>query len=274
MAAPKRLIEAIVDANDAAAEGRVGELQVGRFADALPLAILTCIDPRLNRLFPSILGLSDEQFIWLCNAGNVITCSTSSTVRSVALSVLLNGAKEIVVIGHTDCLMAKSSVAELLARLKAYRIERTSLPISDLQWFFGLCGSETSNVLKGVGYLRQSAVIPARVTVHGLIVNTATGRLDWVVNGYETHAPPVAENVSSVETSPAVTPALVSLSTAGPVKSLVRDLPPIGGTEPTAPTSVAPVGSPVGSKLLPVSPPMIDDKKPLLKKSIGQRTGR
>jgi carbonic anhydrase len=274
MAAPKRLLEAIVDANDAAAEGRAGELQVGRFADALPLTILTCIDPRLNRLFPSILGLSNEQFIWLRNAGNIITCSTSSTVRSVALSVLLNGAKEIVVIGHTDCLMAKSSVTELLARLKAYGIERTSLPISDLQGFFGLCGSETSNVMKAVGFLRQSPVIPARVPVHGLIVNTATGRLDWVVNGYETHAPSVAENVSPGETSPAVAPALVPLSTAGPVKLLVRDMPPIGGTKPTAPMSVAPVGPPVGSKPLPVPPPMIGDKKPLLKKSIGQQNVR
>jgi hypothetical protein len=166
--------------------------------------------------------------------------------------------------------MAKSSVTELLARLKAHGIERMSLPISDLQGFFGLCGSEKSNVMKAVGFLRQSPLIPARIPVHGLIVNTATGRLDWVVNGYETHAPHVADNVSPGETSPAIAPTMVPLSAAGPVKSLGRDLPPIGGTRPTAPTPVAPAGMPAESKPRPILPPVIGDKRPLLKKSIGQ----
>jgi carbonic anhydrase len=271
MAAPKRLLEAIVEANDAAAEGRTGELHLGRFADALPLAILTCIDPRLNRLFPSILGLSDEQFIWLRNAGNIITCSTSSTVRSVALSVFLNGAKEIAVIGHTDCLVAKTSMTDLLALLRAYGLERTTLPIADLQGFFGLCSSETSNVMKAVGYLRQSPLIPARVPAHGLIVNTTTGRLDWIVNGYQVHAPPVAENVSPGEASPAIAPALTPLSAAGPIKSLAPNLQPIGGAKPVAHPPSAP---PPTEKSVAVPPPFIPEKRVALKKSIGQWDGR
>ena len=43
------------------------------YAGELPVVALTCIDPRLNRFFPGVLGLPEEQFIWLRNAGNIIT---------------------------------------------------------------------------------------------------------------------------------------------------------------------------------------------------------
>ena len=106
-----RLMEAIVAANHAAVEGRTAEAEFHFQAESLPLAALTCIDPRLNKLFPGSLGLAEEQFIWLRNAGNVITSPTSSTVRSLAIAIFLKGAKEVAVIGHTDCKMAKLGMA-------------------------------------------------------------------------------------------------------------------------------------------------------------------
>src|SRR5947207_3291183 len=157
-----RLLEAIIAANHAAIAGKTGEAQFDRFTECLPLAALTCIDPRLNRLFPGALGLREEQFIWLRNAGNVITSSTSSTVRSIAMSIFLKGAKEIAVIGHTDCLMRKVGMPELLEKLKAHGIDRSALSMPNLHEFFGLFSSEKPNVIKAVGYLRASPVIPAK----------------------------------------------------------------------------------------------------------------
>src|ERR1043166_818332 len=101
-----RLLEAIVASNQASVAGRAAEVSVDHFVDSLPLAVLTCIDARLNKLFPGALGLTEEQLIWLRNAGNVITSPLSSTVRSIAIAVYLKGAREIAVIGHTDCKMA------------------------------------------------------------------------------------------------------------------------------------------------------------------------
>ena len=77
-----RLVEAIIAANHAAAAGTTAEMHLDQFQDALPFAALTCIDARLNRLFPQVLGLDEDRFLWLRNAGNLITSSTSSTVRS------------------------------------------------------------------------------------------------------------------------------------------------------------------------------------------------
>ena len=110
-----RLFEAIVDANHRALAGDAGAgLHPGEFADALPIAALTCIDARLNPLFPEVLGLPKEHFIWLRNAGNIITGTASSTMRSLALACAIKGGKEIAIIGHTDCLVGKTSTLQLM----------------------------------------------------------------------------------------------------------------------------------------------------------------
>ena len=91
-----RLFEAILDANHRALKGdTTAGIRPDEFMDELPLIVLTCIDPRLNPLFPSVLGLPEDQFIWLRNAGNVITGPMTSTMRSFSLACAVKGGKEI-----------------------------------------------------------------------------------------------------------------------------------------------------------------------------------
>ena len=69
-----RLFEAIIDANHRAVAGdTTAGLHPAEFEDELPVIALTCVDPRLNAIFPNALALPAEQFIWLRNAGNIIT---------------------------------------------------------------------------------------------------------------------------------------------------------------------------------------------------------
>src|SRR5258707_10777981 len=106
-----RLFEVIVDANHRALAGdQSAGLHPKEFADALPIAALTCIDVRLNPLLPEVLGIPEEHFIWLRNAGNIITSSTSSTMRSLSLACAVKGAREIVIIGHTDCRVRQTTM--------------------------------------------------------------------------------------------------------------------------------------------------------------------
>src|SRR2546425_368737 len=120
-----RLLEAIINANHRAVAGDAeAGLHPAEFGDQLPLVALTCIDPRLNALFPNVLGLPGEQFIWLRNAGNVITGPVSSTMRSLALACAVKGGKEIAIIGHTDCVVGKTTTMQLIERLKALGVER------------------------------------------------------------------------------------------------------------------------------------------------------
>ena len=68
-----RLLDAILDANLHATAGQAPALAPADFASSLPLVALTCIDARLNHLVPEALGVPESHFIWLRNAGNIIT---------------------------------------------------------------------------------------------------------------------------------------------------------------------------------------------------------
>ena len=179
-----RLFEAMVEANHRALAGDAqAGLHPSEFADELPLVALTCVDARLNALLPQALGIPPEQFIWLRNAGNIITGPMSSTMRSLALACAVKGGKEIVVIGHTDCQVGKTTTMQLLDRFRALGIERHILP-DNLNEFFGIFGSERQNVIKAVDIVRSSPLIGPRVPVHGLLIDIASGNLEWLVNGY------------------------------------------------------------------------------------------
>jgi carbonic anhydrase len=180
-----RLLEAIIEANHRALAGddKAG-LHPSEFEDELPLVALTCIDPRLNPLFPQVLGIPVEKFIWLRNAGNIITGPVSSTMRSLALACALKGGKEIAIIGHTDCQVGKTSTMQLIERLRALGIERNRLP-ENINEYFGTFASEQQNVIKATDIVRSSPIIGPKIPVHGLMVNTQSGKLEWLVNGYQ-----------------------------------------------------------------------------------------
>jgi carbonic anhydrase len=181
-----RLFEAIIDANHRAVAGdQNAGLHPTEFESELPLVALTCIDVRLNPLLPEVLGIPKDQFIWLRNAGNIITGPLTSTMRSLALACVVKGGKEIAIIGHTDCQVCKTTTTELLDRFRAIGIERHMLP-ANVNEFFGMFASERANIIKGVDFVRHSPIIGPRIPVHGLLVDIETGKVEWLVNGYQT----------------------------------------------------------------------------------------
>ncbi len=181
-----RLFEAIIDANHRAVAGdTTAGLHPAEFADSLPVIALTCVDPRLNAFFPNALALPGEQFIWLRNAGNIITGPLSSTMRSLALACAVKGGREIAIIGHTDCNVAKTPTMILLEKLRQLGVDRSRLP-DNINEFFGTFGSERQNVIKACDFVRNSPLIGPKIPVHGLLIDIENGKLDWIVNGYET----------------------------------------------------------------------------------------
>jgi carbonic anhydrase len=212
-AATRRPLEAIVAWNHRGTSS--GEImETGPcFDDAasssfFPLIALTCIDPRLNFHFPRVLGLRPEQFIWLRNAGNVITSAASSTMRSLALACAVKGGREIAIIGHTDCGVQKTTVTELIEKFRALHVSRERLP-DDLVTFFGMFASERQNVMRAVQFARESFLVGPRIPVHGLLIDVQSGRLEWIVNGYR-----ALENAGS--TAPAAMPAEAPACVAPP----------------------------------------------------------
>jgi carbonic anhydrase len=183
-----RLFEAIIDANHRAMRGdATAGLRPAEYADSLPIAALSCIDARLNPLLPEVLGIDERDFIWLRNSGNIIFDTMSSMMRTIALACAIKGAREIAVIGHTDCLVCKTNMMQLTERFRALGIDRSRLP-ENLNEFFGLFASERQNVIKACDFIRQSPLIGPKIPVHGLVVDIETGKLEWIVNGYQVFA--------------------------------------------------------------------------------------
>jgi carbonic anhydrase len=211
-----RLFEAIVQANQRGQRGDQIEALLTESHDSLPVAALTCIDARLNRLVPEAVGIHDEKFIWLRNAGNIITGPMSSTLRSLALACAVKGAKEIAIIGHSDCLVCKHTVMQLTDRFSALGISRDRLP-ENLIEYFGLFASERQNAMKAAEIVRSSPMIGAKIPVHGLMLDVANGRLEWVVNGYET-----LTTVTS--TAPVVTATRDAMQKIGDVMESVQNV--------------------------------------------------
>jgi carbonic anhydrase len=180
-----KLFDAILDANHraVAGDGSAG-LHVADYASELPVVALTCIDPRLNPLFPGVLALPAEHFIWLRNAGNIIVDPFGDTMRSIALACAIKGGKEITVIGHTDCKVGQTTASWLTDRFKSLGVDRRQLP-ENITDYFCLFASERANVIRGVEIIRKSPLIGPDITVQGLLVDTQTGKLEWVVNGYQ-----------------------------------------------------------------------------------------
>jgi carbonic anhydrase len=235
-----KLFEAIVEANQRAVKGdlRAG-VHVAEFAASFPMVALTCIDVRLNKLMPGVLGVPEEQFIWLRNAGNIITSPLSSTTRSLSLACAIKGGKEIAIIGHTDCKVCHTSVSELVDRFRALGVERARLP-DNLVEYFGLFASERQNVIKAVDFVRNSPLIGAKVPVHGLLVDITTGKLEWVVNGYQ----------SLASALPSVQPA-AKLNVEGPALTKPAQVAADAGEEPAPKPKIVPPPPPPVPPVLP-----------------------
>jgi carbonic anhydrase len=112
-------------------------------------------------------------------------------MRSLALACAVKGGREIAVIGHTDCKVRHTTIGQLIECFKAVGVERHQLP-ENLTDYFGVFASERQNVIRGVDFIRQSHLIGPRIPVHGLMVEIQSGKLEWVVNGYDVLSRPSA----------------------------------------------------------------------------------
>jgi carbonic anhydrase len=194
-----RLFEAILEASQRRLQGdATAAVRTDEYQGALPVAVLTCIDPRLNQLIPQTLALPEEKIIWLRNAGNIITGTLSSTMRSLAMACAIKGGREIAIVGHTDCQVGKISTLTFTDAMKRLGVERQKLP-ENLVEYFGLFASERQNVMTACEHVRNSSLIGSQIPVHGFLVDTQTGRLEWLVNGYQTLEANTSQYSSAVQ---------------------------------------------------------------------------
>jgi hypothetical protein len=125
-------------------------------------------------------------------AGNQLSERTRDELRSIAVALFVKQAREILVVGHTDCGMSTFSAADVAEAFRKAGIPRSAFGDEDLRIWFGAFGSVRDNVMSSTSFLRKSAVVPRDTKIHGLLLDTNNGTLEVVVDGDETLETPAA----------------------------------------------------------------------------------
>jgi carbonic anhydrase len=129
------------------------------------LTIVTCMDSRLDVF--AALGLGDGEAHILRNAGGVIT---DDAIRSLAISQRRLGTREVMLIHHTDCGMAKITDDGFREEL---REETGTAPSFAIESFSDVDASVRQSILR----VRRSEFIPHRDRVRGFVYDVDTHRL-------------------------------------------------------------------------------------------------
>ena len=146
------------------------------------LAIVTCMDTRLVDFLEPALGLKRGDVKVIKIAGNVIVDVFDSTIRSLLVCIYELGVKEIAVIGHYECGMAKTTAESLTKAMLEHGISADAIKMVDKElkeWADGFQKPE-ENVAKVVAEIKNNPLIPKDIKVHGLMFHPRSGRLELI----------------------------------------------------------------------------------------------
>jgi len=145
------------------------------------LAILSCMDTRLTELLPAALGLRNGDAKIIKNAGAVVTHPYGSVMRSLLICIYELGVETILVIGHNDCGMQNLKPADFISKMIARGVQSAVLDgirsAIDLERWLSGFGCVEASVRQTTEAIRCHPLVPADITITGLVIDPQTGRL-------------------------------------------------------------------------------------------------
>ncbi|MGH7214932.1 MAG: beta-class carbonic anhydrase [Tepidisphaeraceae bacterium] len=153
------------------------------------MVVLSCMDTRLVELLPRAMDLRQGDAKIIKNAGAIVSHPFGSVMRSILVAVYELGATEVAVVGHHGCGMTGLSCERVLEKARARGVSEQTLSMLghagiDLRrWLVGFERVE-DGVRQSVALIRNHALLPRDVPVHGLLICPETGKLDVLVDGY------------------------------------------------------------------------------------------
>lgn len=184
------LLNEILDYNQSFVESREYEkYETTKFPNKKTV-ILTCMDTRLLELLPKALNLNNGDVKTIKNAGALVSHPFGSIMRSILIAVYQLQAEEVLVIAHHDCgmsgLKAEPVIDSMLSRgVKDETIDTlTYSGINIKKWLHGF-DNVTESVEHSVEVIKNHPLMPEGVPVHGLVIDPKTGKLDLIVDGYQ-----------------------------------------------------------------------------------------
>jgi carbonic anhydrase len=134
------------------------------------VALVTCMDSRIDPL--GMLGLSPGDAKIFRNPGGRVT---EAALEAMVLGVHLLNVRRILVVPHTRCAMASSSLDELRDRV-------TESAGQDASWqTFGVVADQEAALLDDVRKVRAHPLVPDTIEVGGFLYDVDTGLLRQLV---------------------------------------------------------------------------------------------
>jgi carbonic anhydrase len=146
------------------------DVDVSGFAGAPSrhVAVVACMDSRLPVM--AVLGLEPGHAHVIRNAGGVVT---DDVIRSLCLSQRALGTREIVLVHHTDCGLAKVTADAFNAELEGELGVRPP-------WALESFADPYADTRQSIQRLRLSPFIAHKDHIRGFVYDVATGLLDEV----------------------------------------------------------------------------------------------
>ncbi len=133
------------------------------------LAIVTCMDSRINPL--SVVGMKSGDAKILRNAGARVT---EDVLRTLVLATYLLGVKRILIMPHTNCLMAMGEEADIHALIqKEHGVDTRSLE-------FRTVSDQRAALITDVNRVRSYPLLNDGVVVGGAIYDVTSGKITTV----------------------------------------------------------------------------------------------
>ncbi|MCR5662225.1 MAG: carbonic anhydrase [bacterium] len=149
------------------------------------VAILTCMDTRLVNFLEQALGIMRGEAKVIKTAGNSVTGVFDGVIRSLMVCIYELGIKEILVIGHHECGMAKTTSQSLTEAMLSRGVPKEAIHMiaKELREWADEFQHPEQNVIDAVEAIRLNPLIPSDIPVHGLIFHPRTGKLDLLDDG-------------------------------------------------------------------------------------------
>lgn len=138
-------------------------------APTMHLAIVMCMDARMDA--HAAFAITPGEVHLMRNAGGVIS---DDMIRSLSISQHALGTREVMIIHHTDCGLAKINEDEFRAKLAEYAGYRPT-------WSVQAFRDPHDSVRESLRRLRDSPFLMHTHAVRGFIFDVATGLLEEVV---------------------------------------------------------------------------------------------
>ena len=176
------MIDEILQYNKAFVENKSYEKYITSKYPNKKIAIITCMDTRLTELLPAALGLKNGDAKIIKNAGGIISHPFGSVMRSLLIGIYDLDVQEILVIGHTDCGAMYTDSKKMIEKMKAQGITEQNIDMIKYygidfdSWLSGFMDLDIS-VNKTVELIRKHPLVPKKIKVYGLLIDSVTGEL-------------------------------------------------------------------------------------------------